>query len=143
MVHQALNSYLHLLSLLRANHEVVPPNTFDLEAMTQECEAALAQISSNNMSEAHLARLGVYYAIDAERAYQDRKWGTLQQHPHEVGSWILLMETILFKAKTRYMRDKGNGGALDELRKVVSVGVACMEQHGVVTRFDPKDFMEH
>jgi len=28
--------------------------------------------------------VNVYESIESERRYQDRKWGTVEQHPHEV-----------------------------------------------------------
>jgi hypothetical protein len=79
-------------------------------------------------------RKDVYAFIDKERTYQDAKWGTIQQHPHEVGSWLLIMDQLLADARQEWTRGPGDYGALDELRKVVAVGVACMEQHGAVQR---------
>jgi hypothetical protein len=72
--------------------------------------------------------------IDEERAHQDRKWGTVEQHPHEVGGYLLLMQKLLTEAAFAWSGQRGDEGALDELRKVVAVGVACMEQHGFVER---------
>lgn len=76
----------------------------------------------------------VYSAISDERAYQDRKWGTVEEHQHEVGSWLTIMRTLLTDAERAYMSQNGDIGALDEVRKVVAVGVACMEQHDPVVR---------
>ena len=44
------------------------------------------------------------------------------------------MRQLLNDAERAYMGQRGDIGALDEMRKVVAVGVACMEQHGVVGR---------
>lgn len=77
--------------------------------------------------------------IHDERVYQDRKWGTIEEHPHEVGSWLTIMRQLLNDAERAYMSQRGDVGALDELRKAVAVGVACMEQHGPVGR-SPADF---
>lgn len=79
-------------------------------------------------------RQEVYSAINDERVYQDRKWGTIEEHPHEVGSWLTIMRQLLSDAERAYANGRGDAVALDELRKVVAVGVACMEQHGVVPR---------
>lgn len=79
-------------------------------------------------------RQEVYSAVNDERVFQDRKWGTIHQHPHEVGSWLTIMRQLLNDAEKSYMSQRGDIGALDELRKVVAVGVACMEQHGPVLR---------
>ncbi|MGR9108746.1 MAG: hypothetical protein ACU843_17655 [Gammaproteobacteria bacterium] len=76
----------------------------------------------------------VYSAIDEERAFQDRKWGTIAEHPHEVGAWLTIMRSLLVNADAAYSGQRGCSGALDEIRKIVAVGVACMEQHGVVRR---------
>lgn len=79
-------------------------------------------------------RQDVYNAINDERVFQDRKWGTPEQHPHEVGGWLTIMRSLLTDAEREWSGKRGDAGALDEMRKVVAVGVACMEQHGVVER---------
>ena len=84
-------------------------------------------------------RQDVYSAVNDERVYQDRKWGTVEDHPHEVGAWLTVMRTLLDDAERAWMTQRGDHGALDELRKVVAVGIACMEQHGPVHR-RPIDF---
>jgi hypothetical protein len=76
----------------------------------------------------------IYQAIDEERGHQDRKWGTIDQRPHEVGAYLTLMRKLLTEAEFAWAGNRGDEGALDELRKVVAVGVACMEQHGMVKR---------
>lgn len=86
-------------------------------------------------------RKQVFSVVTDERVYQDRKWGTLDEHPHEVGSWITIMRKLLRDAEDAYQSQRGDIGALDEIRKVVAVGVACMEQHGTVPR-PPIDFVE-
>jgi hypothetical protein len=82
-----------------------------------------------------MEREKVYRAIDSERRFQDRKWGTLEKHPHEVGGWITLMDKLLHDAKTAWATSDGDVGALKEIRKVIAVGVACCEQHGVDERW--------
>jgi len=76
----------------------------------------------------------VYKAIDSERAFQDRKWGTIEKHSHEVGSWIVIMHKLLRDAEDAWSGAAGDYKALEEIRKVIAVGVACCEQHGVYTR---------
>jgi len=73
-------------------------------------------------------------AIHDERVFQNRKWGTVSEHPHEVGGWLTIMRKLLADADAAWASSRGDEGALDELRKVVAVGIACMEQHGPVTR---------
>lgn len=69
-----------------------------------------------------------------ERQYQDKKWGTVQQRPREVGTYLTLMRKLLTDAEKAFAENSGDAPALDELRKVVAVGVACFEQHGVPPR---------
>lgn len=79
-------------------------------------------------------RDSVYKAIDTERVYQDKKWGDTSQHPHEVGAYLVLMEVHLQQAKVAWAGSAGDAGALEQLRKVLAIGVACSEQHGIPNR---------
>lgn len=81
-----------------------------------------------------MQRESVYESIDSERYYQDRKWGTVQEHPHEVGGWLTLMRKLLTDAEAAWAGSNGDYQALLELRKVLAVGVACAEQHGLPGR---------
>ena len=91
-----------------------------------------------------MLRQDVYEAINTEREFQDRKWGSVQKHPHEVGGWILIMEQLLADARKAWASSKADTDALEEIRKVVApleeirkvvaVGVACGEQHGLPKR---------
>lgn len=81
-----------------------------------------------------MKRENVYSAIDSERDFQDARWGTVEQHPHEVGSWILIMEKLLADAREAWAGNAGDAKALDEIRKVAAVAVACGEQHGLPSR---------
>ena len=81
-----------------------------------------------------LERIKVYESIDSERYYQDRKWGTVEQYPHEVGGWLTLMRKLLTGAEAAWAGSNGDYKALLELRKVLAVGVACAEQHGLPGR---------
>ena len=76
----------------------------------------------------------VYDAIDSERRFQDERWGTVREHPHEVGSWILIMEKLLADAREAWAGSAGDIKALEEIRKVAAVAVACGEQHGLQPR---------
>lgn len=83
----------------------------------------------------------VYEAVDSERNFQDRKWGTVEQHPHEVGGWLTLMRKLLTDAETAWATSNGDHTAMIEIRKVLAVGVACAEQHGMPFR-SPHQEME-
>lgn len=73
-------------------------------------------------------------AVIGERAYQDAKWGTIQERPKEVGSWLTLMRVLLRTAEEEWATNDNDQPALAAMRKAVAVGVACFEQHGVPTR---------
>ena len=79
-------------------------------------------------------RQSVEKAIDSEREYQDRKWGTIAEHPHEVGAWLALMHCHLQRALQAWAGNSNERGALIELRKVLALGTACGEQHGLPAR---------
>jgi hypothetical protein len=81
----------------------------------------------------------VLSAIHDERVFQNRKWGTIAQHPHEVGGYLTLMRKLLTDAELAWSTPRGDIGSLEEIRKVVAVGVACMEQHGAPIRH-PMEF---
>ena len=53
-----------------------------------------------------MQREKVYDAIDAERFYQDRKWGTIDKHPHEVGGYILLMQKHLCNVNYIFLKTR-------------------------------------
>jgi hypothetical protein len=76
----------------------------------------------------------VLSALHDERVFQNRKWGTIAEHPHEVGGYLTLMRKLLTEAEFAWSGQRGDVGALDEIRKVVAVGIACMEQHGTIPR---------
>ena len=69
-------------------------------------------------------------AIDGERVYGDGRWGTIEEHPHSIPGWILILERELAEAKDAWL-DGTENEALQEILQVISVGVACLEQHGV------------
>ena len=83
---------------------------------------------------AAVTRAVVYDAIDTERDYQDRRYGNLEEHPHTVGEWILILRTELDEAERGWTKGKGDTEALSEIVKLAGVAVACLEQHGVVLR---------
>ena len=81
-----------------------------------------------------MQREKVFESIESERVYQDRKWGTAQEHPHEVGGWLTLMRKHLTDAEAAWAYRDGDYPALIEVRKVLAIGVACAEQHGLPGR---------
>lgn len=80
-----------------------------------------------------LPRTEVYKALDGERAYQDAKWNTANRRkPTEC--YLLYMKAILDEAIQDISHNAGDIGALDKLRKVTALGVACFEDNGVPFR---------
>lgn len=75
-------------------------------------------------------RADVFKLIDGERQYQD----SLPHHSAEqdantpVAAWLVYIETHLAKAKERiYYLDPPK--ALEEVRKIAALAVACMENN--------------
>ena len=79
-----------------------------------------------------MERSEVLKAIATELEYQDAKWGTIHQHSHEVGAWIALLQKRVNDALVAWASSNGDLKALDEIRKVAALAVACGEQHGFV-----------
>jgi hypothetical protein len=98
----------------------------------------------------------VYCAINGEREYQARAWGpggfkrdgltsqadglaltegtSLPEFRREVASYLTFMQHHLDEAKKAVTTQDGSAAALDQLRKVLALGVACAEQHGLPFR---------
>jgi hypothetical protein len=81
------------------------------------------------------AKQDIFAAINDERAYQDNKWGVKQ---HTVGDFLLIMEAELNEAKQAWIKGTNDNEALKEILQVISVGVACLEQHGCIDRWNHK-----
>lgn len=85
-----------------------------------------------------VSRSEVYKVLDGERDYQDmRKVRDQGQEFHTIEEFLLYMkvyldETISISAHTWGPEAKPK--TLDFVRKVTALGVACMEQNGVVYR---------
>ena len=83
-----------------------------------------------------IRRERVFEAINGERRYQEMKWGDLVDHPQSVGAYLTLMRVHLTRAENDWADSDGNIEALHCLRKVLAIGVACGEQHGMPCRPD-------
>lgn len=78
----------------------------------------------------------IFDALLEERAFQDGKWGTIEENPHTIGEWLLIMQKELTEAIDAYFQRPANRLMLDEIRQVAAVAIACMEQHGFVERLE-------
>jgi len=83
-------------------------------------------------------RQDIYKVLDGERNYQDNRWspyhitdGVPADEFKSVGHFLVYMDDYMRKAKEQFTTDAGDRGALENLRKVVALGVACFERHGV------------
>lgn len=98
-----------------------------------------------------MKRAEIFAAIEAERIYQVEEWGangrrrTLPadnvfagesgaERSRTVGEFLTYMRHTLTKADAEATEKAGDEAALNMLRKVVALGVACFEQHGCPPR---------
>jgi hypothetical protein len=108
------------------------PGRFGTNLLTvEEAKFVLEQVMPMNRE---MGRDAVYNLIDRERDHQDHKWGCIEDHPHEVGAWILILEKLVQDARLAWVGKTGDVGALAEIRQIASTAVACMEQHGAPSR---------
>lgn len=87
-------------------------------------------------------RKDVYAAIDGERDYQDWRWGGPERDAkNSIGDFIVYMDHYMTMLKRDFSTEPGQLMALDQMRKVIALGVACMEVHGAVFRsgYGPSD----
>lgn len=69
-------------------------------------------------------------AIRRERKYQIEKYG---QRWRPISSYILLIRSELDEVEKGWNKE-GDMKALEELLQVIALGVACLEDHGIVER---------
>ncbi len=85
-----------------------------------------------------ISREEVYKAIDTERVYQDAGMGNAKRHqgmpPMTPGEHILCMKQCLNRAIETWYKPNGGTACLEDIRKVVAVGVQCMERYGAPHR---------
>jgi len=85
-------------------------------------------------------RKEVYAALDGERDYQEEKWNentTASAGRHSVGEFVVFMDNYLHEAKAQLSRmaePAATEAALNTIRKITAMGVACMEQNGAPQR---------
>jgi len=82
----------------------------------------------------------VYAAIDSERKYQDARWNpatTTSGGKHTLEEWIIYIDDYLGEAKhviSRKPRQDADPEVLHIFRKIASMLVCAMEQHGAPPR---------
>ena len=78
-------------------------------------------------------RLGeINDAVSNERAYQDDKWGSIDEHGHSLAEWVLIAEAELAEAKQAVIKGGAGRNSLhSEIIQTMAVLRAALEQHGV------------
>lgn len=77
-----------------------------------------------------LTQQQVFDAIEAERRYQDQKWGA--DKPQSLAGFLLVAEKELAEAKEGWNKNlAGRNAPLNELVQVAAVCVAALERYGV------------
>ena len=79
-----------------------------------------------------ISRADVYAAVDAERQFQDDKWGSVTAAGrHSIAEWLLIAEAELQEAREACIKGGvGRNSMRSELIQVAAVIVAALEQHG-------------
>lgn len=94
-------------------------------------EGVGASPESATAGETSVTRSVVARLIDAERAYQDAKFGSLEsREPLTIGEFLLVLRNELNEAVQAWTKaGHGSTDALCEVVQVAAVAVACLETH--------------
>lgn len=76
----------------------------------------------------------IYAFISEEREYQEKVHPPIADNPYSLERWIDIMYDELMEAKDSLLTGRPNPETLSEILQVATVAVACLEQHGVVSR---------
>jgi len=76
----------------------------------------------------------VFGVINGERAYQTDKWGPDEDKKNPVAAFLTFMRYHMRRAEELASTMSDADAALDQIRKVTTLGVACMETHGAPAR---------
>jgi hypothetical protein len=80
-----------------------------------------------------MERKEVYKLLDLEREYQNTRPPAKNDPRRAIGEWIIYMERHLDEAKRQiYLLDYD--AALEQIRKVTALGIACMEHNETKAR---------
>lgn len=92
------------------------------------------------------SRQEVFEVIEGERDYQDAVWGPHHDREHSITEFLVYMRDYVEQALhdcTRLADEIADPKALDAVRKVAALGVACMEVHGAPKRKRGSDLTLH
>jgi len=85
-----------------------------------------------------VSRAQVYAALDSERDYQQLRW---PEHFHSITEYLTYMRDYIEEAlhiESRQDFKTADPMALEIVRKVATLGVACMQEHGAPLRQIPE-----
>jgi len=128
--------YLYGIKMMQDTEEECQDQLRKIEKVISTVLNKENQMENQNSNEEKLPQLraNVYDAIGTERYYQEQKWGCIEEHPQSVGGYLMLMRTYLTEAEAAWAKADTVEEALHCLRKVLAIGVACGEQHGLPKR---------
>jgi len=73
----------------------------------------------------------VYKAIDGERDYQNSSWSSeFDDSKWSIGDWLIFIQRYVNEAENNL----GYPWAMDSIRKIAGLAVACMEYNGAPER---------
>jgi hypothetical protein len=85
-----------------------------------------------------MTRVEVYKVIEAERAYQDSKWGPTQEGgKHSLTEFLAYIQDYTNEAMhicSRTAAPECDDFARHSMRKIAALAVAALEQHGALDR---------
>lgn len=78
-------------------------------------------------------RARVFAAVSAERDHQDSRWRDSEKSEME---YVLMIEQYAAEARAALTHPTDDNGSTpgDCIRKITALGVACMEENGIVER---------
>lgn len=84
-----------------------------------------------------MERKDVYAVVDAERDYQDNKWG--KDKEQSLPGYLLIMQKEINEAVAGWIKDDSTrrNTPLEEIVQVVATGVKCLEVYGVKGSAEP------
>jgi hypothetical protein len=106
--------------------------TNDPERITQWAYDAL---HSKPESDSTMLLTDIFTALTNERKYHLRRWGcrqpdgTMAEQPHSTGMFLIYMRDYFDEATHRLSRGPDMLETLGTLRKIVALGLACLEQN--------------
>jgi hypothetical protein len=103
-----------------------------LQLLREECRKVGMATLEDHMEYELNRQDQMTYEFNRERICVPKEWTESQ-----VGGYLTIMRKLLTDAEAAWVSGLGDKASLDEIRQLVAVGTACMEQHGAMIR-DPE-----